>query len=108
MYVFLWLLMVQISYLHILTVETLSFVHFDRVQSIHHLKMVKVPFFFDSHTEGDHARMACFFLRLGQNVEAIVPKTTVADLGKILVRAPGDFRAKNTPFWGFFSNLSIY
>ena len=26
---------------------------------VHHLKMVKVPFFFDSHTEGDHARSAC-------------------------------------------------
>ena len=29
-------------------------------------------------------------------------KTAVADLGKILVRVPSDFRTKNSPFWGTF------
>ena len=52
-----------------------------------------------------------FFLKLGQNVEVIVPniKTTVTDLGKTLVRIPRGLLGPKTPLFGaVFSNLSNY
>ena len=53
--------MVLNSNLHVLTPETLLFTHFARVQGLHdRLKRGKNTHYIDSHTEGDHARSACF------------------------------------------------